>query len=393
MLKFEAGTLENKILNLQNNNFSGVAYIRLLNSQESLNQIHVFHFFNGELTYGGLSLPQPYELSKKIGDKLKLKTMDAALRLATKRVKNPLSIREYIEFYVQLELFTWNDVEQIIRKQIVLFLEQLLPCAGVIKLSSSSSFDLTLGEKGHGFSWEALKPEINQRQKSWRSLSPTIPSKRAIPLPIASAETAITNEWAKRHIKKWIDGQRTLDDIAQKIEADPLELAQSYVRFVKRGWLTFQPLPNQPATAPLTPKRRPIVLSVDDSPIVQTMIKRAIGERYHLLLANNAMEALNVLNDNNVELLLLDVTMPDIDGLELCRTIRKITKFQDLPIIMLTAKDGMFNKIKGQMAGSTQYLTKPIDSQKLLDVLSEHLPQQPKVEKYIAPSSFSGQPS
>ena len=66
--------------------------------------------------------------------------------------------------------------------------------------------------------------------------------------------------------------------------------------------------------------------------------------------------------------------MPDIDGLELCRTVRGIGRFQNLPIIMLTAKDGVFNKIRGQIVGSTHYLTKPIDWKKLMAILNKYVP-------------------
>ncbi len=402
MLKFEAGALERNIINLKNSHFSGVAYIRLLNIREASNQLNIFNFLNGELTYGGPYLPKPYELSKKIGEKLNLKTIDAALSLASKKVKNPLSIREHLEFYIQLELFSWQDLEKILKNQIILTLEQVLPYAGILKLSSSTSFDLALGQDGHGFAWDLLKQEIVQRQQSWLSLSPTIPSKDAVPKRIEKTHQTISNQWAKQHLSQWVDGQRTVGEIAHHMGADPLELAQGYLRFVQMGWLTFQHIQsNQPSEIQTTstayqseasPKNRPTILSVDDSPIVQTMIKRAIGERYHLLLADNAMDALNLLNQKNIDLLLLDVTMPDIDGLELCRTIRNISKFRDLPVIMLTAKDGMFNKIKGQMAGSTQYLTKPIDRQKLFDVLNKYLPLQPGAERYLAQPNFSEKP-
>ncbi|MEM9803936.1 MAG: response regulator [Cyanobacteria bacterium P01_D01_bin.56] len=402
MLKFEAGTLEHTILNLQKNLFSGVAYTRLLHPSDSPDTLKVFNFLNGELTYGGSYLPKPYELSKQIGDKLKLTTIDAALSMASRSVKNPLSIREYLEFYTQIELFSWQDFEKIIRNQLILNLEQVLPCAGLLKLSSSTSFDLSLGQDRHGFTWESLKQEIIQRQQSWVSLSPTIPSKNVVPQRIENVERAITDQWARRHLHQWVDGQRSLADIAQHIGTDPLELAHGYFHFVQMGWLTFKHIRetqtvnkrNESTIPPsgLSSESLPTILSVDDSAIVQAMIKRAIGEHYNLLLANNAMDALNLLNQHNVDLLLLDVTMPDIDGLELCRTIRNIGKFRDLPVIMLTAKDGMFNKIKGQMAGSTQYLTKPIDRQKLFDVLKKYLPQQPEAETYVTQSNLSEQP-
>ena len=186
----------------------------------------------------------------------------------------------------------------------------------------------------------------------------------------------------QQHLRDVIDGKRTLGEIANQMNRDPLELAHSYLHFVQMGWLIFDNNQSQhtaveelsPAIQEPPTQDLPVILSVDDSPVVQTMIKRAVGNSYHLLLANNAMDALNLLNKENIELLLLDVTMPDIDGLELCRTIRSIAKFRSLPVIMLTAKDGMFNKIKGQMAGSTHYLTKPIDRQKLMDVLEKYIP-------------------
>ena len=98
-----------------------------------------------------------------------------------------------------------------------------------------------------------------------------------------------------------------------------------------------------------------------------------MSERYELLLASNAVDALNIINKQSISLLLLDVTMPEIDGYELCKTIRNIGKFKTLPIVMLTAKDTMFDKVKGRFAGTDKYLTKPINSSELLAVVKEFI--------------------
>ena len=393
MLQFQAEQLGNTIIDLQHSNFCGVAYVETLSNTPDLQRPRVLVFLNGEITYGGLYLPKPDELSERIGQHFKLQVMHAALQLASKKIKDQFSIRQYLELYIRLELFTWQDIEKFIRNQIVLTLEQLLPYAGTLKLNKSIIVDLSYGEDGHGFIWEQIKPMLVQRQRAWASLSPAINSINAIPRRIEGTQQTITDPWVQQHLQQWIDGQHTLGDIANQIGRDPLELAHSYLHFVQMGWLTFKHKYQQERDSPIfngnapvlnsstieiqdTPVQDlPIILSVDDSPVVQTMIKRAIGDSYHLLLANNAMDALNLLNREKIELLLLDVTMPDIDGLELCRTIRNINKFRDLPVIMLTAKDGMLNKIKGQMAGSTHYLTKPIDRQKLMDVLNRYIPK------------------
>lgn len=117
----------------------------------------------------------------------------------------------------------------------------------------------------------------------------------------------------------------------------------------------------------------PTILAVDDSPVMQDLVKRALSSEYRVLVADNAVDALSIIYHDQVSLLLLDVTMPGIDGLELCRTVRNIPQFQELPIIMLTARDGMFDKVQGRLAGATEYLTKPFHSEQLCQVVKTFL--------------------
>lgn len=121
---------------------------------------------------------------------------------------------------------------------------------------------------------------------------------------------------------------------------------------------------------------KPTILAVDDSTVMQELVKQALDPSYRVLVADNAVDALSMIYHEQVSVLLLDVAMPGIDGLELCRTVRSIPQFQNLPIIMLTAKDGAFDKVQGRLAGATEYLTKPFDKQKLCDVVSNILKVQ-----------------
>ena len=81
------------------------------------------------------------------------------------------------------------------------------------------------------------------------------------------------------------------------------------------------------------------------------------------------MDALSVIYHQTISIVLLDVSMPGVDGLELCRTIRSLPQFSGLPIIMLTARDGVFDKVQGRLAGATEYLTKPFDNEQLRGVV------------------------
>ncbi|MDV3349265.1 response regulator [Leptothoe sp. LEGE 181152] len=410
MLHFKPKQLGDSILELQHSNFSGVAYVELLPNVLQKKHPTVLVLHNGELTYCGFSLPDPTNFSKALGQQFDLEIMATALQLAQKRIDDQTSIRKYLELFIRLKLFAWDDIERYMRKQVILTLEQIFPYAGKIVLNRSVAVDLTYGEDYHGFTWDQLELEFMQRQQVWASLADVIPAANAIPYQLNHSRQTITDDWAKQHLPQWIDGQRTLYDIAHHINLDPLELAHKYRKLVQMDWITFEQekylatlqkpqktVINQPPTtnesqkvnvnyleksthSPAIPtanavaENRPTILSVDDSLVVQTMIKRAIGEQYNVLLASNAMDALSLLNKEKIELMLLDVTMPDIDGLELCRTVRSIGRFRDLPIVMLTAKDGMFNKIRGQIVGSTHYLTKPVDRPKLLEVLTKYAP-------------------
>jgi len=116
---------------------------------------------------------------------------------------------------------------------------------------------------------------------------------------------------------------------------------------------------------------RPVVLAVDDSPLIHQLIQKALSQYYRVLVAENATTALSTLFQEPVQVLLLDVTMPEIDGLELCRTVRTLPQFQSLPIVMLTSRDAPFDRVQGRLAGASEYLTKPFNAEELQQVVQK----------------------
>lgn len=121
------------------------------------------------------------------------------------------------------------------------------------------------------------------------------------------------------------------------------------------------------------PSQQPTLLAVDDSTVMQEVIKSVMAKDYNVLVADNAEKALSLIYHQPVNILLLDISMPGVDGLELCRTLRSLPQFCDLPIIMLTAKNRVFDKVQGRLAGATDYLTKPFDAEKLREACSKLL--------------------
>ncbi|HEY9738611.1 MAG TPA: response regulator [Trichocoleus sp.] len=114
---------------------------------------------------------------------------------------------------------------------------------------------------------------------------------------------------------------------------------------------------------------KPCVLAVDDSLIIQKLIEDALQSEYRVLITGKPLEVLNLIYHEPIAVLLLDVTMPEIDGLELCRTIRTIPQFRTLPIVMITSKDTPFDKVQGRMAGANEYVTKPFEASQLRQVV------------------------
>ncbi|MGB8346945.1 MAG: response regulator [Ktedonobacteraceae bacterium] len=132
----------------------------------------------------------------------------------------------------------------------------------------------------------------------------------------------------------------------------------------------------------------PTVLVVDDSPTVRKIVQMTLQrEHIRVITASDALSALTAVADEMPALILLDIQLPRMDGYNICQIIRKHMQFRSIPIIMLSGKDGLFDKMRGRLAGSTEYLTKPFDSAELVQTVKKYLadweervpPQQERV--------------
>ncbi|WP_204137834.1 response regulator [Halomicronema sp. CCY15110] len=119
--------------------------------------------------------------------------------------------------------------------------------------------------------------------------------------------------------------------------------------------------------------QKPIALAVDDSLIIQQMVQRALDCDFKVVVADNAVEALSVIYHQPIAALLLDITMPGIDGFELCRTVRSVPRFHRLPIMMLTSHRSAADRAEAKSAGASGYMTKPFDASELRQALSRLL--------------------
>jgi len=118
----------------------------------------------------------------------------------------------------------------------------------------------------------------------------------------------------------------------------------------------------------------PTVLAVDDSSTVLLAIERTLRqEGVKIVTASDGLTALMRMVDDRPSLVLLDVQLKHLNGYSICQIIKKRGEFRQTPIILLTGLDGIFDWMCGRLAGATEYLTKPFEATKLIELVHKHL--------------------
>ncbi|MDH5540893.1 MAG: response regulator [Rhizobacter sp.] len=115
------------------------------------------------------------------------------------------------------------------------------------------------------------------------------------------------------------------------------------------------------------------VLVIDDSNTIRRSAEIFLKQGGHeVLLAEDGFDALSKVNDHDPDLIFCDILMPRLDGYQTCAIIKRNAKFAAVPVIMLSSKDGLFDKARGRMVGSQDYLTKPFTKDQLLQAVAQH---------------------
>ena len=115
------------------------------------------------------------------------------------------------------------------------------------------------------------------------------------------------------------------------------------------------------------------VLVIDDSNTIRRSAEIFLRQGGHeVVLAEDGFDALAKVNDHDPELIFCDILMPRLDGYQTCAIIKRNPRFAHVPVIMLSSKDGLFDKARGRMVGSEDYLTKPFTKEQLLRAVQSY---------------------
>ena len=182
-----------------------------------------------------------------------------------------------------------------------------------------------------------------------------------------------------------MNGKYTLRDLAVKMKQNPLPIARSLLPYVLKGIIELIKVPDLPfkigdgknisTAVPEEEKPRgPLIACVDDSPQVCQMLEQILvphGMRF--IKIQDPVQALPILIENKPDLIFLDLVMPVASGYEICAQLRRISVFANTPVIILTGSDGLFDRVRAKVVGSTDFITKPVVADKVMGVIRKYI--------------------
>jgi len=224
-----------------------------------------------------------------------------------------------------------------------------------------------------------------------------------------------------QNLKLLLTGKNTMWDIAQQMQASLPAVTRAFLPLLEQGIIDLEELPDLPSpvaklSKPAVPKvaspasietaakpantsynpsskppsptvakpeARPLIVCIDDSPMIgqqmQVILEPAGYEMLHIL---DPLKGIATLLNRKPALIFLDLVMPNSNGYELCTFLRKTTAFRETPIVILTGHDGVIDRVRAKMAGSSDFLSKPPVPSKVLMMIQKHIPDLAITKKY-----------
>lgn len=179
-----------------------------------------------------------------------------------------------------------------------------------------------------------------------------------------------------------LDGQQTLRDLAVKTHRDIVQITQALQYYIQLDWVGLIQIPDHPKPANPSPPPRssssppnsPLIACIDDSKMVCQSMEQVIqAAGYRFVSVMDAPRAIATLLTQKPDVIFLDLVMPGTNGYEICSQLRKVSLFKETPIIILTGNDGIVDQVRARLLGATDFLSKPMEPEVVLDVIRKYL--------------------
>ncbi len=253
--------------------------------------------------------------------------------------------------------------------------------AFIVELGSPLSPQLTTFEIG------PLVARVAKQVQEWKQFHAHIQSPDQCPVITDPQQLReILSEATFNLLGRWVDGKTSIRQIARYLNREILTVAKALYPYVQQGALQLVDGPiNQLGTRALdlvsaSNGKVPHIVCIEDGATVRKAVEQILKRSgYEATAIADPLDAFSLVFQVNPDLILCDIAMPKLDGYELCAMLRQSTAFRQIPIIMLTGKDGFIDRVRAKMSGATDYLTKPFGASELLML----------IEKYVGPGKGS----
>jgi two-component system, chemotaxis family, response regulator PixG len=189
-----------------------------------------------------------------------------------------------------------------------------------------------------------------------------------------------------------IDGNRSIRSLAGKNQQSPLEFTSKLVPLLKSGFIKLSQQPKSPlirvqnstdlserfsnSAMPKSGaiKQEPLIACIDDSLLIYQSLERILTQNgYRSYGVQDPLRIMPSLIRNKPDFIFLDLLMPITNGYEVCEQIRKTPSLKHIPVIILTGKDGLIDRMRSKMVGATGFLSKPVESESVLKMVEKYL--------------------
>lgn len=190
-------------------------------------------------------------------------------------------------------------------------------------------------------------------------------------------------------LTQMLNGQNTLWDIAYQLRQPVWAVALSLLALVRKGLVELKEIPDlSQSSLPKSPLPKvgasstpnfsqPLIACIDDSPVVGEVLEKILTPAgYRLLKITDPLQQMGLLAKHKPDLIFLDLVMPETNGYSLCNFLRQTSVFQKTPIIILTSRDNLINRSKAQFTGAVDFLGKPPEARKVLQIIQKYLPSE-----------------
>ena len=233
--------------------------------------------------------------------------------------------------------------------------------------------------------------QIVKQVQEWKQFHPHIQSPEQCPTVADAAHLRKTlTEVSFEALDRWADGKTSLRQMARYLNRDVVSVARAIYPYVKQGLVTLLAPPAEAAPQlQHSGETTPRIVCIDDGITGRAAVEQILSQwGYEVTSIGNPLKALSLVFQLKPDLILCDITMPELDGYEICAMLRKSTAFRAVPIVMLTGKDGFIDRVKARMVGATDYLTKPFGEGELLMLIEKYVgtgdPHRPKPDQLLA---------